>query len=67
MVDIAAPERFRLSDLVQRYLQATGDKRAIVADPAALCFGSTSGRHACAGRQGTAWTHPLREGMRQTK
>ncbi|MBB3013352.1 hypothetical protein [Cupriavidus alkaliphilus] len=35
MVDIAVPERFRLSDLVQRYLQAIGDKRAIVADPAA--------------------------------
>jgi uncharacterized protein YbjT (DUF2867 family) len=40
MVDIAGPERFRLSDLVQRYLQATGDKRTIVADPAALYFGA---------------------------
>ncbi|MNS66096.1 NmrA-like family protein [compost metagenome] len=40
MIDIAGPERFRLSDLVQRYLQATGDKRTVVADPAALYFGA---------------------------
>ncbi|MCA3187370.1 SDR family oxidoreductase [Cupriavidus sp.] len=38
--DIAGPERFRMSDLVQRYLQATGDNRAVVADPAASYFGA---------------------------
>jgi uncharacterized protein YbjT (DUF2867 family) len=40
MFDIAGPERFRMSDLVQRYLQATGDNRAVVADPAASYFGA---------------------------
>ena len=40
MFDIAGPERFRLSDLVQRYLEATGDKRTVVADPAAKYFGA---------------------------
>ena len=40
MIDIAGPERFRMSDLVQRYLQATGDRRTVVADPAARYFGA---------------------------
>lgn len=40
MVDIAGPERFRMSDLLQRYLQATGDTRTVVADPAARYFGA---------------------------
>ncbi|PLQ02433.1 SDR family oxidoreductase [Cupriavidus pauculus] len=40
MVDIAGPERFRMSDLVQRYLQATGDTRTVVADPTARYFGA---------------------------
>jgi len=40
MVDIAGPERFRLSDLVQRYLQAIGDERTVAADPTALYFGA---------------------------
>lgn len=40
MFDIAGPERFRMSDLVQRYLQATGDNRTVVADPAASYFGA---------------------------
>ncbi|KAI3592552.1 putative secreted protein [Cupriavidus sp. U2] len=39
-IDIAGPERFRMSDLVQRYLQATGDRRTVVADPAARYFGA---------------------------
>lgn len=38
--DIAGPERFRMSDLVQRYLQATGDTRTVEADPAAQYFGA---------------------------
>jgi uncharacterized protein YbjT (DUF2867 family) len=41
IVEIAGPERFRMSDLVQRYLQDTGDKRAVKADPAAPYFGAT--------------------------
>ena len=40
MVEIAGPERFPLSDLVQQYLLATGDTRKVVADPKALYFGA---------------------------
>ncbi|WP_373376284.1 SDR family oxidoreductase [Cupriavidus nantongensis] len=40
IVEIAGPERFRMSDLVQRYLQAIGDTRTVVADPAARYFGA---------------------------
>jgi uncharacterized protein YbjT (DUF2867 family) len=39
-VEIAGPERVRLSELVQRYLIATGDPRKVVEDPAALYFGA---------------------------
>ncbi|QDE71029.1 SDR family oxidoreductase [Myxococcus xanthus] len=35
---IAGPERFRMSDLVQRYLKGIGDTRRVVADPAARYF-----------------------------
>lgn len=38
-VETAGPERVPLSDLVQRYLAATGDPRTVVADPDALYFG----------------------------
>lgn len=40
MFDIAGPERFRLCDLVERYLQAIGDPRTVIADPTALYFGA---------------------------
>nr|WP_315597870.1 SDR family oxidoreductase [uncultured Cupriavidus sp.] len=40
MFDIAGPERYRMSDLVQRYLKATGDTRTVVADPTARYFGA---------------------------
>ncbi|MBF6990128.1 SDR family oxidoreductase [Cupriavidus sp. IK-TO18] len=40
IAEIAGPERFRMSDLVQRYLQAIGDTRRVVADPAARYFGA---------------------------
>ncbi|MBU66653.1 MAG: NmrA family transcriptional regulator [Cupriavidus sp.] len=40
MIDIAGPERFRMSELVQRYLEATGDRRTVVSDPAAKYFGA---------------------------
>lgn len=40
IVDIAGPEQFRMSDLVQRYLKATGDARLVQADPASRYFGA---------------------------
>lgn len=39
-VEIAGPERSRLSDLVARYLKASGDARAVVVDPEARYFGA---------------------------
>jgi uncharacterized protein YbjT (DUF2867 family) len=40
VVEIAGPDRVRLSDLVQQYLNATGDKRTVVADTHASYFGA---------------------------
>jgi len=40
VVEIAGPDRIRLSELVQQYLTATGDKRPVVADKGALYFGA---------------------------
>jgi uncharacterized protein YbjT (DUF2867 family) len=40
IVEIAGPERVRLSDLVRRYLLATNDARQVVADPQARYFGA---------------------------
>ena len=40
VVEIAGPDRVRLSDLVQQYLSATGDKRIVVADTHASYFGA---------------------------
>jgi len=40
-VEIAGPERVRMSDLVRTYLQETKDARPVVADPAAPYFGAT--------------------------
>lgn len=40
IVEIAGPERVRLSDLVQRYLLATGDARPVVPDVHARYFGA---------------------------
>ncbi|MEP7453603.1 SDR family oxidoreductase [Phyllobacterium sp. SB3] len=39
-VEIAGPERIRLSDLVGKYLEATNDPRTIEADAAARYFGA---------------------------
>ncbi len=39
-IEIAGPERSRLSDLVARYLTATGDGRKVEADPEARYFGA---------------------------
>jgi uncharacterized protein YbjT (DUF2867 family) len=39
-IEIAGPERSRLSDLVARYLTATGDSRTVEADPEARYFGA---------------------------
>lgn len=40
IVEIAGPERFPMSTLVQRYLKATGDSRTVSADPASRYFGA---------------------------
>jgi uncharacterized protein YbjT (DUF2867 family) len=39
-VEIAGPERAPLAELVQRFLQAIGDSRKVVADPKAPYFGA---------------------------
>lgn len=39
-VEIAGPERVRLSELVARYLKATNDARVVEADPEARYFGA---------------------------
>lgn len=39
-VEIAGPERFRLAELVQRYLDLKQDGRRVVADPQARYFGA---------------------------
>ncbi|ALD92850.1 putative nucleoside-diphosphate-sugar epimerase [Cupriavidus gilardii CR3] len=40
IVEIAGPEPFKMSDIVQRYLQAIGDSRTVKVDPAARYFGA---------------------------
>ncbi|HEY2608741.1 SDR family oxidoreductase [Paraburkholderia sp. RL18-103-BIB-C] len=40
VVEVAGPERFRLPDLVQRFLSATHDPRKVIADPHARYFGA---------------------------
>ncbi|WP_422650109.1 SDR family oxidoreductase [Cupriavidus sp. H18C1] len=40
IVEIAGPEQFKMSDLVQRYLKAIGDARTVQVDPAARYFGA---------------------------
>lgn len=40
IVEIAGPQRFRLNDLVGRYLQAMNDDRKVMADPEARYFGA---------------------------
>jgi len=40
VVEIGGPERVRMADLVQHYLQAKGDARKVVADPHAPYFGA---------------------------
>jgi uncharacterized protein YbjT (DUF2867 family) len=40
IVEIAGPEQFRLDDLIRSGLMASGDARAVVADPAARYFGA---------------------------
>lgn len=39
IIEIAGPERVRLSDLVERFLKATKDPRKLVVDPHALYYG----------------------------
>lgn len=40
IIDIAGPERFRLSDIVEQYLIASKDPRKVIADPEAKYFGA---------------------------
>jgi uncharacterized protein YbjT (DUF2867 family) len=40
IVEIAGPEKFRLDDLIRRFLSALGDSRQIVADPDAVYSGA---------------------------
>ncbi|WP_336490499.1 SDR family oxidoreductase [Methylobacterium nigriterrae] len=40
VIEIAGPERFRLDELVRRYLETRNDARAVVTDPAARYFGA---------------------------
>ena len=39
IIEIAGPDRVRMSDLVTQYLKATNDPRKLIADPHALYFG----------------------------
>lgn len=39
-IEIAGPDRVRMSDIVGRYMTLTGDAREVVADPHALYFGA---------------------------
>ncbi len=39
-IDIAGPEKVRMSDIVGRYLSLTGDAREVIADPHAPYFGA---------------------------
>jgi uncharacterized protein YbjT (DUF2867 family) len=38
-VELAGPERFRMDELIQRYLTTTGDQRQVVTDPSAPYYG----------------------------
>ena len=40
IVEIAGPDKFRMSEIVERFLKATNDPRTVVADPHALYFGT---------------------------
>ena len=40
MVEVAGPEKFRLDELLRRYLSAIGDSREVVIDPNALYAGA---------------------------
>jgi uncharacterized protein YbjT (DUF2867 family) len=51
-IEIAGPERFRLNELVARYMAATGDRRAVKADPAARYFGAELDDHSLVPAQG---------------
>lgn len=42
-VEIAGPERVPLTEMIARYLQATGDPRTVVSDPQARYFGGLVG------------------------
>ncbi|MER8758729.1 SDR family oxidoreductase [Mesorhizobium sp. M0976] len=42
MIEIAGPERVRMSELVERFLKATNDPRKVVSDPGALYYGQVA-------------------------
>ncbi|NJN80104.1 MAG: hypothetical protein HC797_06345 [Anaerolineales bacterium] len=39
-VELAGPERFRLNELIQKYLGSIQDPREVITDPYALYFGA---------------------------
>lgn len=39
-IELAGPERFRLDELIRRYLNAVGDPRQVITDPDARYFGA---------------------------
>ena len=45
IIEIAGPERAPFSDIVARYLKATGDPRTVVSDPEARYFGGRVEEH----------------------
>jgi uncharacterized protein YbjT (DUF2867 family) len=40
IVEVGGPDKFRLDELIRRYLSAIGDSREVVADPDALYSGA---------------------------
>ena len=44
-VELAGPERFRLNELIQKYLNAIQDPREVIGDPSARYFGATLDEH----------------------
>jgi uncharacterized protein YbjT (DUF2867 family) len=43
IVEVAGPQRFRLDELIRRYLSARHDPREVVTDPDARYFGALLG------------------------
>src|SRR5262249_50833348 len=42
-IELAGPERMSIAEFVGRFMAATGDKRAVIADPQATYYGAVMG------------------------